>query len=152
MPRAAMRRVSAALAVVVACLALATPAMSLTVVEVAREVRCPTCNTPLDVSNSPAAERMKLFIAQRIEAGDDKQEIIDALVVEFGRGVLATPPKEGFDLVAWVVPIGLVVIGLAAIPFVTRSWARRRRDEPPPDISAEDAARLDDELRRHDGA
>lgn len=151
MPRALMRRVSAPLAVVAACLALAAPALSLTVVEVAREVRCPTCNTPLDVSNSPAAERMKLFIAQRIEAGDDKQEIIDALVVEFGRGVLATPPKEGFDLVAWVVPIGLVVIGLAAIPFVTRSWARRRRDEPP-EISPEDAARLDDELRRHDGA
>lgn len=151
MPRALMRRVSAALAVLAACLALATPALSLTVVEVAREVRCPTCNTPLDVSNSPAADRMKLFIAQRIEAGDDKQEIIDALVVEFGRGVLATPPKEGFDLVAWVVPIGLVVIGLAAIPVVTRSWSRRRRDAPP-EISPEDAARLDDELRRHDGA
>jgi cytochrome c-type biogenesis protein CcmH len=150
MPRALARRVSAALAVIVACLALATPALSLTVVEVAREVRCPTCNTPLDVSNSPAADRMKLFIAQRIEAGDDKQEIIDALVAEFGRGVLATPPKEGFDLVAWVVPIGLVVIGLAAITFVTRSWARRRGDEPAPEISAEDAARLDEELRRHD--
>jgi cytochrome c-type biogenesis protein CcmH len=150
MPRALARRVSAALAVIVACLALATPALSLTVVEVAREVRCPTCNTPLDVSNSPAADRMKLFIAQRIEAGDDKQEIIDALVAEFGRGVLATPPKEGFDLVAWVVPIGLVLIGLAAIPFVTRSWARRRGDEPAPEISAEDAARLDEELRRHD--
>ena len=151
MPRALARRVSAALAVIVACLALATPALSLTVVEVAREVRCPTCNTPLDVSNSPAADRMKLFIAQRIEAGDDKQEIIDALVVEFGRGVLTTPPKEGFDLVAWIVPIALVVGGLAAIPFVTRSWARRRRDDLAPEISAEDAARLEDELRRDDG-
>lgn len=150
MPRALVCRVSASLALVAACLALAGPALSLTVVDVAREVRCPTCNTPLDVSNSPAADRMKLFIAQRIEAGDDKQQIIDALVVEFGRGVLATPPKEGFDLVAWVVPIGAVVVGLVAIPFVTRSWARRRRDEPAPEISAEDAARLDEELRRRD--
>lgn len=145
------RRLAAFAAILLSALALAAPAMSLTVVEVAREVRCPTCNTPLDVSNSPAAERMKIFIAQRIEAGDDKQEIIDALVVEFGRGVLTTPPKEGFDLVAWIVPIALVVGGLAAIPFVTRSWARRRRDDLAPEISAEDAARLEDELRRDDG-
>lgn len=146
-----MRRAAAALAVmVIAVLALAAPAMSLTVVEVAREVRCPTCNTPLDVSNSPAAERMKVFISQRIAAGDDKQEIIDALVGEFGRGVLATPPKEGFDLIAWVVPIVLVLAGLVAIPFVTRAWARRGAQKAPPEISAEDAARLDDELRRRD--
>lgn len=145
------RRLAAFVAILLSVLALAAPAMSLTVVEVAREVRCPTCNTPLDVSNSPAAERMKIFIAQRIEAGDGKQEIIDALVVEFGRGVLTTPPKEGFDLVAWIVPIALVVGGLAAIPFVTRSWARRRRDDVAPEISAEDAARLEDELRRDGG-
>jgi cytochrome c-type biogenesis protein CcmH len=122
------------------------------VVEVAREVRCPTCNTPLDVSNSPAAERMKVFIANRIAEGDDKQEIIDALVVEFGRGVLATPPKEGFDLIAWVVPIVLVLAGLIAIPFVTRAWARRGSSTAPPEISPEDAARLDDELRRRDAS
>ena len=142
------RRLTAGIAVLLAVLAMAVPALSLTVNEVAREVRCPTCNTPLDVSNSPAADRMKIFIADRIAKGDDKQEIIDALVVEFGRGGLATPPKPGFDLLAWIVPIVLVVGGLAAIPFVTRAWARRRADEPVPEIAPEDAARLDEELRR----
>ncbi len=145
------RRSVALLAVALSCLALAAPALPLSVVEVAREVRCPTCNTPLDVSDSPAAQRMKVFIAERITEGDDKQEIIDALVVEFGRGVLTTPPKEGFDLVAWIVPLALVVAGLAAIPFVTRGWARRRGDRPPPEIRPEDAARLEEELRRRDG-
>ena len=144
------RRLTAGIAVLLAVLAMAVPALSLTVNEVAREVRCPTRNTPLDVSNSPAADRMKIFIADRISKGDDKQEIIDALVVEFGRGVLATPPKSGFDLLAWIVPIVLVVGGLAAIPFVTRAWAQRRADEPVPEIAPEDAARLDEELRRRD--
>jgi cytochrome c-type biogenesis protein CcmH len=144
-----MRRpLLAMVATLLAALALAAPAASLTVVEVAREVRCPTCNTPLDVSDSPAAQRMKVFINDRIAEGDDKQQIIDALVEEFGRGVLATPPKEGFDLVAWIVPIVLVLAGLAAIPLVTRVWARRGRDEPAPEIAPEDAARLDEELRR----
>ena len=82
--------------------------------------------------------------------GQSEEQILDALVAEFGREVLATPPKSGFDLVAWLVPILLVVVGLAAIPFVTRAWARRRAGETPaPEISPEDAALLEDELRKH---
>ena len=131
-------------------LALAPPALSLTVNEVAREVRCPTCNTPLDVSSAPVALRMKSYIADRIAAGEtSKERIIDELAVEFGEAVRTTPPKSGFDLVAWLVPAIAVALGLAAIPVVTRSWARRRAgpaaDRPP---SAEEARRLDEELRR----
>jgi hypothetical protein len=44
------------------------------------------------------------------------------------------------------------VVGLCAIPLVTRSWARRRHtDAPASEISPEDAARLDDELKNHPG-
>jgi cytochrome c-type biogenesis protein CcmH len=140
--------------VVIALLVLAalpSAAAALNVNEVAREVRCPTCNTPLDVSNSPAAADMKEYIAARIDRGWDKQRIIDGLVDEFGEGVLATPPKSGFDLIAWLVPGLAVLAGLAAIPFITRAWARRRPSaagaEPPPP-TPDEAQRLDDELRR----
>jgi cytochrome c-type biogenesis protein CcmH len=139
-------------AVVVALVALAAvPALAgaLTVNDVAREVRCPTCATPLDVSSAPVAQDMKQYIAQRIEAGWTKERIIDGLVDEFGSGVLATPPKSGFDLVAWIVPALAVALGLAAIPLVARAWARRpgARDDPPA-LSPEEARRVDEELRR----
>ncbi len=131
--------------------ALPAAAGALTVNEVAREVRCPTCNTPLDVSNSPAATDMKAYIAERIDRGWDKERIIDGLVAEFGDGVRATPPKSGFDLIAWVVPALVVLAGIAAIGALAWTWSRRRpagaEAEPPPP-SAEEARRLDDELRR----
>jgi len=131
---------------------VASPVLGVTAAEIYRETRCPTCNTPLDVSNSPAAQAIKDFIQQRVAKGQSEQQILGALEAEFGREVLATPPKEGFDLVAWLVPIVLVVAGLCAIPFVTRSWARRRNaDVPAPDISPDDAARLEDELKHHPG-
>lgn len=144
-----IRRALALAAILVALL----PAMAsaLTVNDVAREVRCPTCGTPLDVSSAPVAMDMKQFIAQRIRLGWDKDRIIDALVAEFGEGVRATPPKSGFDLVAWLVPAFAVLLGLAAIPFIVRLWGRRGRREQgpdPPAPSAEEEARLDDELRR----
>lgn len=142
-----MIRRAAAIAMI-CLLALPGLALGLTVGEVAREVRCPTCNTPLDVSNAPVAQDMKVYIAERIDAGWDKDRIIDGLVEEFGPQVLATPPKSGFDLIAWIVPALVVAAGLAAIPFITRRWARRPQVEAaaPPPLSDEDRRRLDEEL------
>ncbi len=141
-----MRR--ALLLALVALLALPGLAGALTVQDVAREVRCPTCNTPLDVSNAPVAQDMKAYIARRIDQGWSKQRIIDGLVDEFGTQVLATPPKSGFDLIAWIVPALAVALGLAAIPVVARTWARRAPPEQAtaPPISDEDRRRLDERL------
>lgn len=143
-----IRRVALVLLVLLA--ALPVTALGLTVNEVAREVRCPTCNTPLDVSNAPVAIDMKQYIAQRIEAGWSKERIIDGLVDEFGEGVLTTPPKSGFDLVAWIVPALAVALGLAAIPLIARAWSRGRSgdERPPPEPTPEEAARIEEELRR----
>jgi cytochrome c-type biogenesis protein CcmH len=134
-------------AVVLALIALAAlPAFGF-----ARQVRCPTCNTPLDVSSAPVALDMKRYIAQKRDAGWTQQQVIDGLVDEFGRDVLATPPKSGFDLIAWIVPALAVALGLAAIPVLTRAWARRPStaagsEAPPP--TDEEARRLEEELRR----
>ena len=132
----------------IALLALPALALGLTVNDVAREVRCPTCNTPLNVSSAPVALRMKAYIGQRIEAGWTKQRIIDGLVDEFGPTVLATPPKSGFDLIAWLVPALAVALGLAAIPVVARTWARRAPAAGPSIAppSDEEMRRLDEEL------
>ncbi len=136
--------------VLVALAAWPAAALALTVNEVAREVRCPTCNTPLDVSSAPVALDMKAYIQARIDAGWDKDRIIDGLVDEFGEGVRATPPKSGFDLIAWVVPALVVALGLAAIPFIARAWSRSEPEDaaasaPPTD---EERERLEEELRR----
>jgi cytochrome c-type biogenesis protein CcmH len=145
-------RRAAALALL-ALLVLPGVAGALGVNEVARELRCPTCNAPLDVSNAPAAQDMKRYIAARIDEGWDKQRIIDAMVADFGPQVLATPPKSGFGLVAWLVPAGVVLVGLVSVPLVMRALSRRRPGEPDPvspEPSAEDRARVDRELRRLD--
>lgn len=133
------------LVVLILLMALPGLAVGLTVNDVARQVRCPTCNTPLDVSNAPVAQDMKAYIAKRIEAGWSEQRIIDGLVDEFGPQVLATPPKSGFDLIAWVVPALAVALGLAAIPIIARTWARR-----PPSAAVQGPPMTDEERQRLD--
>ena len=83
------------------------------------------CETTLDQSNAPVAERMKTFIRVRIAAGDSEQEIKDALVAEFGPEVLAEPPEGGFGLLAWLLPLVALVGGAIAVGLLIRAWTRR---------------------------
>jgi cytochrome c-type biogenesis protein CcmH len=106
------------------------------------ELVCPVCETTLDQSNAPVAERMKAFIRARIAAGDSEEEIKDALVAQFGPAVLAEPPGGGFGLLAWLIPLGALAGGAIAVALLVRRWSRRR--EPP----AAEAEQLDPQLER----
>lgn len=145
----------AALAVLVSALA-AAPALASerhpTLAELEGEVVCPTCHTTLDMSNSAVANRMRVFIRERIAAGDTKSEIKSKLVAQFGRAVLAEPPKRGFDLLAWVLPIGGLLLGAAAVAWAAWRWSPRLRAPAAtgPPLDPELERRVDEELERFD--
>jgi len=126
-----------------------------TAAELESELVCPVCDTTLDTSNAPVALRMKAFIRARIAAGDTKSEIKAALVDQFGPAVLAEPPKKGFELLAWVLPLAGLVLGAAAVGALAWRWSRGRGEDEPPDDSGGPLdpvleRRLDDELARFD--
>lgn len=126
-----------------------------TLAQLEKKFICPTCQTTLELSNAPVAERMRAFIRQRLAAGDSEQEIEDALVAQFGEAVLASPPKEGFNLLAWVLPLAGGAIAVAAVAVALRRWSRTRQQAAPaaaaapldPDLER----RVDEELSRFDG-
>jgi cytochrome c-type biogenesis protein CcmH len=116
------------------------------------ELVCPVCETTLDQSTAPVAERMKAFIRARIAAGDTEKEIKDALVAEFGTEVLAEPPGGGFGLLAWLLPLGALVVGAVSVAVLIRRWSRRSQAEADGDRLDPQLERLvDDELARFDG-
>jgi cytochrome c-type biogenesis protein CcmH len=117
------------------------------------ELVCPVCETTLDQSNAPVAENMKLFIRQRIAAGDTEDEIKDALVDQFGQGVLARPPEGGFGLLAWLLPLAVLAAGAIAAAVLVRSWSRGRPATPAePPLDPELERRVDEELARYEGS
>ena len=143
----------AVLAMLAIALVAAAPALASerhpTQREVESEIVCPVC-TPqtLDQSSSPVAQRMKRFIRVRIAAGDSKSEIKDKLVAQFGRGVLAAPEREGFDLLAWLLP--LAGVGAAALVLALGIWRWRRAPEAAPALDARTERLVDDELARYE--
>ena len=90
------------------------------------ELVCVTCKETLDESDSPIARRMKAYIRRRIAQGATGTQIKDELVAEFGQEVLATPPTHGFDLLAWVLPIGGIGVGAVGLGGLAWAWSRRR--------------------------
>ena len=120
--------------------------------ELEGEVMCPVCETTLDQSSSPAAQQIKRVIANRIAAGDTKTQIKDRLVAEYGDAILAAPPREGFGLVAWWLPVVGILVAAVVVGLGARRWARAREPAPVgPPLDPVLERRLDDELRRFEG-
>ena len=107
---------------------------------------CVTCKTTLDESDSPIARRMKAYIRRRIVQGATGQQIKDELVAQFGQEVLATPPTHGFDLLAWVLPLGGIGFGAAGLGALAWAWSRKR--QPGDDLGPTVGDSLDPELER----
>jgi cytochrome c-type biogenesis protein CcmH len=154
-----MRTASRALALTLALVALLAPAASgfrpqprASLPDIEDEVMCPICGTLLELSESPQADRERVFIRKLIAEGRSKQQIKDALVAEYGRSVLATPQGSGFDLTAYLVPIAAFLLAATALVIGVRRWRRSgRREEPEPTAPrGEDAERLESDLARYD--
>jgi cytochrome c-type biogenesis protein CcmH len=146
-----------AVAVVVAALALAAGANACTKpasqADLETKLVCIECHTTLDQSNSPFAVEMKREIAQQIRECRTEKQIIDSMVAQFGKEILSTPQTHGFDLLAWVLPLGGVAVGAVGLGVGAWRWSstRGRRPGEPAELAPEDLRLVDEELARFDG-
>jgi cytochrome c-type biogenesis protein CcmH len=117
---------------------------------------CITCHTTLDESDSTFAVEMKTEIARQIKACRTNSQIIASMVSQFGPAVLSTPQTHGFDLIAWVLPLGGILLGAAALGFGAVRWRAVRTTAgvdtgEGSELDPEDERRVDEELKRFDG-
>ena len=96
-----------------------------------------------------AALGMLKEIDQRVARNESDDEILKAFVKEYGPTVLMEPPKSGFDLTAWIMPVAVPLIAFIAVWEVVRRWRRRAALLPPaPDVPADLLARVHHEAGR----
>jgi cytochrome c-type biogenesis protein CcmH len=129
-----------------------------TLADIEDEVMCPVCGTPLGLaSEAPQAQRERLYIERLIDQCKSKDEVKQALVVEFGDSVLALPGDQGDDslgdVLVYVVPAVGIVLAAAGIAFAVVRW--RRRGSGPGGrgggaLAGADGSRLDDDMERYD--
>ena len=109
----------------------------------------PFC-TGLTLAACPSSQAIELraTIAQMVAAGKTNQEIDDFLLGSYPRTVIGAPRNP----LAWIVPAGAVVAGLAVVAvLLLRLPAPTGGEEPGddvPDLPAGDSARLAEDLQR----
>lgn len=117
--------------------------------DVASQLKCPVCQGE-SVADSPSqiSQQMRGVIRQQLQSGRSEQQIIQYFIDRYGQQIVWSPPWQGFTLLAWLVPIALLLGGAILLLMVLRDW----RTAPPTDTTADDAelADVDDaELRRY---
>jgi cytochrome c-type biogenesis protein CcmH len=149
-------KLAAVAAVVAAALALSASALGacakpkVSLAKMEGEVMCPICHTTLDQSDSAAAQQIEQFISARIARCQSENQIKAALVANYGTVILAAPPRRGFDLLAWWLPLGGIILAALLVAFGAWRWRRARVPEPETELDPETERQLDELLARYD--
>ncbi|MDH4038281.1 MAG: cytochrome c-type biogenesis protein CcmH [Candidatus Krumholzibacteria bacterium] len=77
--------------------------------------------------NCPSAIPMRQSVEKQLLEGKSDEEIIQGFVDEMGLKVLSSPPTEGFNIAAWVMPGFGLLVGLFVVFYMASRWAARRR-------------------------
>jgi cytochrome c-type biogenesis protein CcmH len=109
--------------------------------DVASQLKCPVCQGE-SVADSPStiSQQMRAVIRQQLQSGKSEQEIIQYFVDRYGEQIVWSPPWQGFTLLAWLVPIALLLFGAFLLFTVLRSW----RTAPVTRLAGDDNAELAD--------
>ncbi len=136
----------------------ATPVMadSATVSGISKQLIC-QCGCNMVLSNCSHAEcmvreTMTALIGQKLAQGQSEEQIIQFFVAQYGEQVLSSPPKRGFNLVAWITPFAAILFGAGVIYIMIKKWVwqgRRSQVSAVPEADEKDEEyqrRLDKEL------
>ena len=99
--------------------------------EIAEQLNCPTC-TGINLADcrTQTCAQWKDQINDLVDQGYSDQEVLDYFVAQYGTQVLQEPPKTGFTLSLWVLPIIMIIIGGGLLFFTMHKWTSTNRTKP----------------------
>jgi cytochrome c-type biogenesis protein CcmH len=98
---------------------------------IAEQLNCPTC-TGINLADcrTQTCTQWKEQIKDLLDQGKSDQEVLDYFVAQYGTQVLQEPPKAGFTLSLWVLPVIMIVVGGGLLFVTMRKWTNANRPEP----------------------
>jgi len=100
----------------------------------AREIEdtliAPCCwSQPVSQHYSEVSEQIRKEVREMLAAGKSREEILDYYVSQYGERILATPRPRGFNVLAYVLPWGALILGVWLL-FVILKKLRSPVTEP----------------------
>ncbi len=128
---------------------LADPAQEARARSISSQLRCLVCqNELIDDSGADLAHDIRVFVRERLTAGDTNAQAMQAIVSRYGSFVLLKPPVEPATYLLWYGPPLLLAAGLAG----TLIWLKRRPSSPADiaPLNPEESRRLEGLMREND--
>lgn len=93
------------------------------VYDVASQLKCPVCqNESVADSSASIALQMRQVVREQLQEGKSEQQVLSYFAAHYGNSILLTPPQQGFNLLAWLMPVILLLLGMGLVGFVVRDW------------------------------
>lgn len=132
-------------------------------VQIKKNLIC-TCDCAMTVDaceGSMACEeaaKLAAEVSRLIEAGLEQKVILASFSSRYGEKILAAPTKEGFNLLAWIMPFAVTLISGYGITRILQRWTSAPRNSKsgssqsttPSGQHSAYADRLDEILRKLD--
>lgn len=125
---------------------LDNPALEARARQISQKLRCPVCQGEnIDESNAAISRDLRLYVRERLVAGDSNDAVIDAVVDRFGEFVLFEPRARGSNLLLWLAGPLMALVGLLI------AWRFMRGRALPitavSDLTESEKSRLDEIMR-----
>lgn len=99
---------------------------------VASTLRCPVCQgESIQDSPSELARQMRAVVRDRLRAGETPEQVKAYFASRYGEWILLEPRMTGLNILLYVLPVVLVVGGIAIVVILVRRWTT---PEATPDV------------------
>jgi len=120
------------------------------------------CGKVLINCTCSTADKNRKKFTKMLESGLTVDQIVQQQVEKYGETILSAPSKNGFNLTAWVIPFGAIMIGGVGLRRLLNGWVGKDTKTGPqnsiePELASEKSSetssskysrRLKDELDR----
>ena len=129
---------------------LSDPAMETRARDISKLLRCPVCQgETIDESNAPISRDLRLYVRERLVAGDSDGQVLDAVTDRFGEFVLFEPRATGGNLILYLAgPVMALLAALLGWRFLHSRRPAIAATEPEMPLSPEEQARLNEIMGR----
>jgi cytochrome c-type biogenesis protein CcmH len=92
---------------------------------VAAQLRCPVCQG-LSIQDSPSelSQQMRAVVKDQLRSGRTPDQVKAYFISKYGEWILLEPAPRGFNVLVYVIPVLLVVLGLGVILVAVRKWTQ----------------------------
>lgn len=122
------------------------PTIDTDVRRVSEQLQCQECQgrSAWD-SDSRSSYELREQVRGRLVEGERPKEVVRGIAEEYGEWILMAPPVHGVASLAWLLPLGVTLVGGGAWAILLR---RARRRLPRPDETAEEEQAVEERRER----